>query len=287
MFVSGTLLSDNASRLPWSSVAEGDIPQGLSIEIEFESAEPNNLYDIRHNSVDELDDLQDAPTSALPFSTYDVKKRKADTHRTGHRGSRSLEYAYGEIEKEKIREKTHLTSTDLIERAGLYGVQTRPKIEVSFKDLSLALKGNGKKILRNVTGKLMPGRVTAVMGPSGAGKTTFLNAMAGKATGCVVTGSVFINGRPESIHSYKKIIGFVPQDDIIHGNLTVEENLWFSAKCRFCLRLTFLFPFSILYVFLQLGNRIGPETAHAFVDKSISVVLSIVSSLAFSFLLFF
>jgi ABC-type multidrug transport system ATPase subunit len=70
------------------------------------------------------------------------------------------------------------------------------------------------------------------MGPSGAGKTTFLSALAGKATGCTMTGSILINGKNESIHSYKKIIGFVPQDDIVHGNLTVEENLRFSARCR-------------------------------------------------------
>ncbi|KAM0038851.1 putative ABC-type sulfate transporter [Helianthus debilis subsp. tardiflorus] len=70
------------------------------------------------------------------------------------------------------------------------------------------------------------------MGPSGAGKTTFLSALAGKSHGCKITGSILINGKPDSIHSYKKIIGFVPQDDIVHGNLTVEENLWFSAKCR-------------------------------------------------------
>ncbi|KAM0013427.1 putative ABC-type sulfate transporter [Helianthus debilis subsp. tardiflorus] len=71
------------------------------------------------------------------------------------------------------------------------------------------------------------------MGPSGAGKTTFLSALAGKSHGCKITGSILINGKPDSIHSYKKIIGFVPQDDIVHGNLTVEENLWFSAKCRY------------------------------------------------------
>ncbi|KAJ0779581.1 putative ABC-type molybdate transporter [Helianthus annuus] len=71
-----------------------------------------------------------------------------------------------------------------------------------------------------------------VMGPSGAGKTAFLSALAVKAHGCKITGSILINGKPDSIHSYKKIIGFVPQDDIVHGNLTVEENLWFSAKCR-------------------------------------------------------
>nr|CAB3494582.1 unnamed protein product [Digitaria exilis] len=80
--------------------------------------------------------------------------------------------------------------------------------------------------------KLSPGRVTAIMGPSGAGKTTFLNAVLGKTSGYKKNGIVLINGIPESMQSYKKIIGFVPQDDIVHGNLTVEENLWFSSCCR-------------------------------------------------------
>lgn len=56
-----------------------------------------------------------------------------------------------------------------------------------------------------------------------------------------MSGLTLINGKNESFHSYKKIIGFVPKDDIVHGNLTVEENLWFrqsagmphSFLCRF------------------------------------------------------
>ncbi|PIA26834.1 hypothetical protein AQUCO_08700012v1 [Aquilegia coerulea] len=90
----------------------------------------------------------------------------------------------------------------------------------------------GDKNMKKPKGKIMPGRVSAVMGPSGAGKTTFLSALAGKVTGCTMTGLILINGKVESLQSYKKIIGFVPQDDIVHGNLTVEENLWFSARCR-------------------------------------------------------
>ena len=108
----------------------------------------------------------------------------------------------------------------------------RPLMEISFKDLTLTLKAQNKHILRYVTGKIKPGRITAVMGPSGAGKTTFLSALAGKALGCSVTGSIFINGKNESIHSFKKITGFVPQDDVVRGNLTMEENLWFSEQCR-------------------------------------------------------
>jgi hypothetical protein len=145
--------------------------------------------------------------------------------------SQIFAYAYGQIEREKA-----FGSGKDIEMGDEYGApmvgKTRPPIELSFVDLSLFLKGTGKKILSNVTGKLSPGRVTAVMGPSGAGKTTFLNALAGKATHSRTTGAVFINGRSDSIQSFKSIIGFVPQDDIVHGNLTVEENLWFSASYR-------------------------------------------------------
>ncbi|XP_072968125.1 ABC transporter G family member 28-like [Typha angustifolia] len=151
-----------------------------------------------------------------------------------HTRSQIFKYAYGQIEKEKAmqQQNKNLTFSGVISMATDTDIRTRPVIEVAFKDLTLTLKGSKKQLLRCVTGKLMPGRVAAVMGPSGAGKTTFLNALAGKATGCATTGLVLINGKIEPIRAYKKIIGFVPQDDIVHGNLTVEENLWFSARCR-------------------------------------------------------
>ncbi|KAJ6362576.1 hypothetical protein OIU78_002889 [Salix suchowensis] len=151
-----------------------------------------------------------------------------------HSHSQIFKYAYGQIEKEKAmqQDQKNLTFSGVISMATDTDVKTRPVIEVAFKDLTLTLKGKKKHLMRCVTGKIMPGRVSAVMGPSGAGKTTFLSALAGKATGCTMTGSILINGKNESIVSYKKIIGFVPQDDIVHGNLTVEENLRFSARCR-------------------------------------------------------
>ena len=143
-----------------------------------------------------------------------------------HTHSQIFKYAYAQLEKEKAQqqENKNLTFSGVISMATRSEQRTRPLIEISFNDLTLTLKAYNKHILRSVTGKIKPGRITAVMGPSGAGKTTFLSAIAGKAFGCKVTGSIFINGKNESIHSYKKIIGFVPQDDIVHGNLTVEEN---------------------------------------------------------------
>lgn len=149
-----------------------------------------------------------------------------------HTRSQIFKYAYGQIEKEKAvqQQNMNLTFSGLVSMVTADEIRTRPMIEVAFRDLTLSLKG--KQLLRCVTGKLMPGHVTAVMGPSGAGKTTFLNALAGRTTGYEMTGLVLINGKVEPICAFKKIIGFVPQDDIVHGNLTVEENLWFSARCR-------------------------------------------------------
>ncbi|KAK6942790.1 ABC transporter family G domain [Dillenia turbinata] len=161
-------------------------------------------------------------------------KKTAPKAKQLHTKSQIYKYAYGQLEKEKaMQEKNkNLTFSGIINMATNDETRTRPPLEISFKDLTLTLKGKNKHLLRCVSGKISPGRVSAVMGPSGAGKTTFLSALAGKTSGCTRTGLILINGKNESIHSYKKIIGFVPQDDIVHGNLTVEENLRFSARCR-------------------------------------------------------
>jgi ABC-type nitrate/sulfonate/bicarbonate transport system ATPase subunit len=54
--------------------------------------------------------------------------------------------------------------------------------------------------------------MTAIMGPSGAGKTTLMNTLTGKAVGYgVQTGTVLVNGAAEELQRYKPIMGFVPQ----------------------------------------------------------------------------
>ncbi|RHN48500.1 putative xenobiotic-transporting ATPase [Medicago truncatula] len=191
--------------------------------------EPSNLTKIMNSIEDDEHEGFDFQIGDKNIKKQMPKGKKLNTH------SQILRYAYGQIEKEKAQQEQNknLTFSGLISMAGEgEEVNTRPPIEVAFNNLTLTLKGKNKHILRCVSGKIMPGRVSAVMGPSGAGKTTFLSALAGKARGCTMSGSILVNGKNESIHSYKKITGFVPQDDIVHGNLTVEENLRFSARCR-------------------------------------------------------
>ncbi|XAR52349.1 Monosaccharide-transporting ATPase [Bertholletia excelsa] len=194
------------------------------------SIKPSDLMSVMHEIEEQVDCFDDHS-----FEVEDKNiKRKIPKGKKMHTHSQIFRYAYSQLEKEKAmqQQNKNLTFSGIISQAINPETSKRPIIEISFRDLTLALKGKNKYLLRCVTGKIMPGHITAVMGPSGAGKTTFLSAIAGRAVGCTVTGLILINGKSESIHSYKKIIGFVPQDDIVHGNLTVEENLWFSARCR-------------------------------------------------------
>ncbi|XP_041995410.1 ABC transporter G family member 28-like [Salvia splendens] len=183
-----------------------------------------------------LRDLEENPDNDEGFNV-EIGDKNLKKHAKGkqlHTRSQIFKYAYGQIEKEKqMQEQTkNMTFSGVISVASDLEFSSRPPIEVFFQDLAITLKGKNKHLLRCVTGKLVPGHVSAVMGPSGAGKTTFLSALLGKAAGCTITGSILINGKNEPMQSYKRIIGYVPQDDIVHGNLTVEENLWFSARCR-------------------------------------------------------
>ncbi|CAK8576199.1 unnamed protein product [Lathyrus sativus] len=225
-------LSRTFSRKKTSKMPDfkGVLPPMVPGALKGKKKDKNNLSKI-------INDIEQDPDSQEGFDVQigdkNVKKQ-APRGKQLHTQSQIFKYAYGQIEKEKAlqEQNKNLTFSGVISMANDIDIRKRPTIEVAFKDLTLTLKGKNKHLLRCVTGKIYPGRVSAVMGPSGAGKTTFLSALTGKATGCHTTGQVLVNGQESPIRSFKRIIGFVPQDDIVHGNLTVEENLWFSARCR-------------------------------------------------------
>lgn len=108
----------------------------------------------------------------------------------------------------------------------------RPKITIEFDSLGLTLH-DGTPILKNVSGKFPHSRVTAIMGPSGAGKSSLLNVLMGQAKKIGrTTGRVTVNGREMKMNKLQSITGVVPQEDIVHEDLTVRENLVFSARLR-------------------------------------------------------
>ncbi|CAA7397427.1 unnamed protein product [Spirodela intermedia] len=93
-------------------------------------------------------------------------------------------------------------------------------------------RAGSKPILRDVSCRYLPGEITAVVGPSGAGKTTLLSILAGMVPLRRVSGEVLVNGRPMDAALFRRVSGYVPQEDSLLPQLTVEESLLYSAYLR-------------------------------------------------------
>jgi len=90
-----------------------------------------------------------------------------------------------------------------------------------------------KKILQNVTGAVTQGQVLAIMGASGAGKTTLLNCLTFRNSGNLdILGQRYLNKSTVDPDSLARISGYVQQDELFIGSLTVKELLRFQALLR-------------------------------------------------------
>ncbi len=105
-------------------------------------------------------------------------------------------------------------------------------IDFEARDIEYSFK-NGTKALQNISIHENEGKLIGIMGGSGAGKTTLLNALMGTYT--LQSGFVKINGLDviKDKQKLQGVIGYVPQDDLLIEDLTVFQNLFFSAKLCF------------------------------------------------------
>ncbi|WP_093655561.1 FHA domain-containing protein [Streptomyces radiopugnans] len=106
--------------------------------------------------------------------------------------------------------------------------------EVSFSARHLTVKvDGGKVILNNVTFGVPEKSLVAVIGPSGSGKSTLLRALTGYRPADI--GEVLYDNRNlyKQFAELRQRIGLVPQDDILHKELTVRTALRYAAKLRF------------------------------------------------------
>ncbi|KZS92538.1 hypothetical protein SISNIDRAFT_486560 [Sistotremastrum niveocremeum HHB9708] len=99
-----------------------------------------------------------------------------------------------------------------------------------FSNLSYDLAG--RQILDSISGSVKAGQVMAIMGASGAGKSTFLDILARKNKRGIVNGVTLVNGRQVADSDFKKVIGFVDQEDTLMSTLTVYETVLYSALLR-------------------------------------------------------
>ena len=87
-------------------------------------------------------------------------------------------------------------------------------------------------LLKGVSGAFRPGVLTALMGVTGAGKTTLMDVLAGRKTGGYIGGNITISGYPKKQETFARISGYCEQNDIHSPHVTVYESLLYSAWLR-------------------------------------------------------
>ncbi|TMW64830.1 hypothetical protein Poli38472_008997 [Pythium oligandrum] len=111
-------------------------------------------------------------------------------------------------------------------------------VTLAFKDLWYSVpnpkdpKGAPLDLLKGISGFAMPGTITALMGSSGAGKTTLMDVIAGRKTGGKIQGQILLNGHPATDLAIRRATGYCEQMDIHSEASTFREALTFSAFLR-------------------------------------------------------
>ncbi|KAJ1882737.1 hypothetical protein H4R99_001147 [Coemansia sp. RSA 1722] len=93
-------------------------------------------------------------------------------------------------------------------------------------------KQGARRVLHDISGEIYPGELVAIMGSSGAGKTTLLNVLSGRVQGGRLYGDIKFNGQKRVPHSFKRMLAYVEQDDLMFAQMTVRETLTTSAQLR-------------------------------------------------------
>lgn len=129
-------------------------------------------------------------------------------------------------------------------------------VDIRAVSASVTVAGGSapRHLLRDVSLWLEPASLTAIVGPSGAGKTTLMRVLSGQLA--PTSGGVTYNGTDLSgcRQTYAELTGFVPQDDVVHLGLTITEALGYQAQ-------------------LRLGSTTGESERRARVDQLLQMLL--------------
>ncbi|KAG9289200.1 hypothetical protein G9A89_022509 [Geosiphon pyriformis] len=99
-----------------------------------------------------------------------------------------------------------------------------------FQNVSYSV--SEKQVLDSVHGVVRPGEIMAIMGASGAGKTSFLDILARKNKAGTISGDIYVNGCVINDEEFKNVVGYVDQEDHLLPTLTVYETILYSALLR-------------------------------------------------------
>ncbi|KAK2974339.1 hypothetical protein RJ640_021195 [Escallonia rubra] len=213
------------------------------------------------------------PQAAIPED-----RQGNDEHRTGgaielsSRGNSSVDQVASQERGDEIGRSVSSGTASMRPEALIEVNQTKKKgmilpfephsitfDEVKYSvDMPLEMKNQGVAedrllLLKGVSGAFRPGVLTALMGISGAGKTTLMDVLAGRKTGGYIEGTIMISGYPKKQETFARISGYCEQNDIHSPHVTVYESLLYSA-------------------WLRLPSEVDSETRKMFVDEVMELV---------------
>lgn len=195
---------------------------------------------------------------------YHVAVRREDSGTVWLEDRRTAAGTY--INGQRLRGRQRLATGDIIQigpfsaRVGSSALEPLEQVagvDISVRDASVdaphARNGRPRTLLHNVSLELNPATMTAVAGPSGAGKTTLMRLLSGQLA--AAEGVVEYNGADlaDCRVAYAALMGYVPQEDVVHADLTVMEALGYQAR-------------------LRLGSAAGPATRLARVERVITLM---------------
>ncbi|KAG7357215.1 multidrug ABC transporter ATPase [Nitzschia inconspicua] len=136
---------------------------------------------------------------------------------------------------EKAEQELKLQSEGASDDSTQVNIPFKP-ITLSFEDISYDVKTStgdeDLRLLHDISGCFRAGRMCALMGESGAGKTTLMDVIALRKNSGSVKGNVYVNGFPRDAKSFRRCSGYVEQFDIQSPQLTVRETVLFSGRLR-------------------------------------------------------
>ncbi|XP_058209583.1 pleiotropic drug resistance protein 2-like isoform X2 [Rhododendron vialii] len=127
-----------------------------------------------------------------------------------------------------------------------------------YVDMPVEMKKQGieedrLQLLRDVNGAFRPGILTALVGVSGAGKTTLMDVLAGRKTGGYIEGTISISGYTKNQATFARVSGYCEQNDIHSPYVTIYESILYSA-------------------WLRLSSDVNTKTRKMFVEEVMELV---------------
>ncbi|KAF9614059.1 hypothetical protein IFM89_014859 [Coptis chinensis] len=188
------------------------------------------LKEKRANRTGELDDAE-LLSEERRFSTQsDTSGKTSGSHteilRSAARSGSAITEASGESSQSKKGMVLPFTPYSITFDNIKYSVDMPEEMKVQ------GIEEDRLLLLKDISGAFRPGVLTALMGVSGAGKTTLMDVLAGRKTGGYVEGSITISGYPKKQETFARISGYCEQTDIHSPNVTVYESLLYSAWLR-------------------------------------------------------